>query len=170
MAVLAGFAGARQGGAAEGGRAALLIACIVVPIALLMAYQVRRGRWENADASNRHERGVLYAVASLAVASILIVLVTRVPQSYMVRGTLIAFVLLAVCAAANWRVKVSLHVAFAVYCAAALLAMRASAGWVALGALPLIAWSRLALARHTVLEVAAGSAIGLAAAAALVFL
>ena len=44
----------------------LVLIAVVVPIAVLMFRQVRRGRWSNVDASNPSERPVLFAVALAA--------------------------------------------------------------------------------------------------------
>ena len=48
--------------------------------------QVRRGRWQNADASNRAERPILYIVGGIALVALLAYLLLLRPQSFMVRG------------------------------------------------------------------------------------
>ena len=142
----------------------------IVPLAVLMWRQVRRGRWENADASNRAERPILYLVLGIALVALLAYLVLLRTQSFMVRGVLVTFGMMAVCALATRWVKVSLHMAFATLAATALAIMRSPAGYALLLALPVLAWSRLTLERHSRAEVALGTIIGAAAGASLHYL
>ena len=60
--------------------------------------------------------------------------------------------------------------AFAALAGTALALMRAPVGYALLIALPAIAWSRLALRRHTPLEVAIGTIIGAGTGAAIHYL
>ena len=139
----------------------------IVPLAVLMWRQVRRGRWENADASNRAERPILYIVGGIALVALLAYLLLVRSQSFMVRGVVATLGMMAVCAAATRWIKVSLHMAFATLAATALALMRSPVGYVLLLALPALAWSRLTLERHTPLEVALGTIIGAGAGAAI---
>ena len=132
----------------------------IVPLAVLMWRQVRRGKWENADASNRADRPMLYIVGGIALVALLAYLLLLRPQSFMVRGVVATFGMMAVCAGATRWIKVSLHMAFATLAAAALALARSPIGYVLLLALPAIAWSRLTLQRHTPLEVTLGATIG----------
>jgi membrane-associated phospholipid phosphatase len=150
------------GGAA--GTSALAALAVVVPIALLAARQRRAGRWETVDASRPRERPALYAVGGVAAAFLLAVLLLRGDVG-IARELGAVLLLLAVAAAANRRVKTSLHVAFAALAATALLRLGSPAGWVLAAATPAIAWSRLHLERHTVREVLAGAALGVVAGA-----
>jgi hypothetical protein len=61
-------------------------ATVVVPLAVLMVRQVRRGRWSNVDASNRSERPVLFVVALAALVGALAWLLWHDPQSFLVGG------------------------------------------------------------------------------------
>jgi membrane-associated phospholipid phosphatase len=78
----------------------------------------------------------------------------------MVRGVVATLGMMAVCGVATLWIKVSLHMAFASLAATALALMRAPIGFALVAALPAIVWSRLALRRHTPLELAAGTIIG----------
>src|SRR6185369_11447158 len=70
-------------------RTALLVTCAaLLPIALLMFRQVRRGAWVNVDASERRERPVLYLVGMVALAVLLVVQLAFHPGSFLVRGML----------------------------------------------------------------------------------
>ena len=149
---------------------ATVVLFTIVPLAVLMWRQVRRGRWENADASNRAERPILYIVGGIALAALLAYLLIVRTQSFMVRGVVATLGMLAVCAVATRWIKVSLHMAFATLAATALALMPAPVGYVLLLALPALAWSRLTLERHTPLEVALGTFFGAGAGAAIHYL
>jgi membrane-associated phospholipid phosphatase len=163
-------AAARQG--AEGAVRAVAVTALftIVPLAVLMWRQVRRGRWQNVDASNRAERPLLYLVLGLALVALLAYLVLLRTQSFMVRGVLVTFGMMAVCAVATRWIKVSLHMAFATLAATGLAIMRSPAGYALLLALPVLMWSRLTLERHSPVEVALGTIIGAAAGMALHYL
>ena len=142
----------------------------IVPLAVLRWRQVKRGRWENADASNRAERPILYIVGGVAVVALLAYLLLIRSQSFMVRGVVATLGMMAVCAVATRWVKVSLHVAFATLAATALALMRSPIGYALVLALPAIVWSRLFLHRHTPIELTCGAIIGAGAGAALHYL
>lgn len=142
----------------------------IVPMAVLMWRQVRRGRWENADASNRAERPILYIVGGMALAALLAYLLLLRPQSFMVRGVVATLGMMAVCGVATRWTKVSLHMAFATLAATALALMRSPIGYALLFALPALVWSRLTLERHMPLEVALGTIIGAGAGVAIHYL
>lgn len=131
--------------------------------ALVMAFswwQVRRGRWGHVDASAKHERGSLnrFLLAALAVATLLVA--WRGGPPLLALGlALSAAMILAAMLTARWC-KLSLHLAFAVF--AALLLREPGAAWMlaALAFAVAVAWSRLALRRHTPRDLLAGAAAG----------
>jgi len=149
------------GGTREAIRTALLVAVVaILPIAVLMVRQVRRGAWGNVDASHRGERPLLFAVGLLALAALLGVLLVLRPDSFLVRGAAGVLAMLAVCAVATRWIKVSLHMAFAALAAVTLLALGSPSGWALLSILPPLAWSRLVLGRHRPAEVVVGLLLG----------
>lgn len=161
IGMMVGTAAASRQTAGEAARSVGIVAVFtIVPLAALMWRQVRRGDWENADASNRSERPMLYLVGGIAVVALLAYLLVLRPQSFMVRGVVATLGMLAVCGVATRWIKVSLHMSFAALAATALALMRAPLGYALLAVLPAIVWSRLALGRHTPLEVAIGTIIG----------
>ena len=171
IGVLVGIAaGSRQSGGEALRSVMLVVAFTIVPLAVLMVRQVRRGAWQNADASNQAERPVLFVVGGLALVALLAYVMLLQPQSFMVRGILTTLGMLAACALATRWIKVSLHMAFATFAAAALALARSPAGYVLLLALAPLLWSRLALRRHTALEIALGIAIGAIAGATIHYL
>ena len=171
VGVMVGAAAAPRQGTGGAMRAVGVTALFtIVPLAVLMWRQVRRGRWENADASNHAERPILYLVLGLALVALLAYLVLLRAQSFMVRGVLVTFGMMAVCALATRWIKVSLHMAFATLAATGLAFMRSPAGYALLATLPVLMWSRLTLERHSPAEVALGTIIGAAAGASLHYL
>lgn len=149
------------------GQAARIIPIVllltVVPVAVLMARQVRRGAWTNADASNARERPILFGIGILGLACLVAYFWIAQPKSFVIHGALGTLAMLAVCAVITRWLKVSLHMAFAAMAATTLLLIGSAVGWVLLVSLPVLAWSRLVLARHKPAEVVAGVLIGLAA-------
>jgi hypothetical protein len=128
IGVLAGTAAARQttGDAARSVGSVMLFT--VVPLAVLMWRQVRRGRWESADASNPAERPILYVVGGAGVVALLAYLLLMRPESFMVRGVVATLGMMAVCAVATRWIKVSLHMAFSALAATSLALLRAPIG------------------------------------------
>jgi membrane-associated phospholipid phosphatase len=171
VGVMVGAAAAARQTRGEAVRSVGLVMLVtIVPLAVLMWCQVRRGKWEHADASNREERPILYIVLGIALVTLLAYLLLFRSQSFMVRGVVATCGMMAVCAAAARWVKVSLHMAFAALAAIALALMRSPVGYVLLLALPALMWSRLTLQRHTPLEVILGTFIGAGAGAAIHYL
>ena len=160
-AVLVVGAALRLAGPREALRSLLLVGLIaLLPLAILMRRQVRKGAWTHIDASHRAERPILFAVGLISLAALLVVALVVRPGSFLIRGSLGVLIMLALCAVATRWVKLSLHMAFGALATTILLLLRSPAGWVLLVALPVLAWSRLALKRHTVSEVVAGLVLG----------
>lgn len=131
--------------------------------ALVMGFswwQVRRGRWGHVDASARHERSALNRFLLIALTAGAVLVAWRGAQPLLALGlALSAFMILAAMLAARWC-KLSLHLAFAVF--AALLLHKVGTLWMVIALLfaTAIAWSRLALERHTRRDLLAGAVVG----------
>jgi hypothetical protein len=161
VGVLAGTAAAaRQTGAEAMTSVAIVLAFTVVPLLVLMIRQVRKGAWENVDASNTAERPVLYLVAGIGLAALIAYLVLGSPEAFMLRGVVATLIMLAVCAVATRWIKVSVHMAFAAFVATLLTLSGSIVGYAIVMVVPPLAWARLKLRRHTPAEVAVGSFIG----------
>ena len=171
VGLMVGVAAASRQTAGEAVRSVgTVVLFTIVPMGVLMWRQVRRGNWENADASNRSERPIMYIVSGAGVLALLVYMVLARQQSFMVRGVVVTLGMVALCAVATRWIKVSLHMAFAALVATALALMRSPVGYALLLALPAIVWSRLVLERHTPVEVALGTVIGAVAGAAMYYL
>ena len=133
---------------------------IVIPIAVLMFRQVRRGRWSNVDASNPSERPVLFVVALAGLVAALGWLRLNDPHSFLVQGMLVNAAFLLLAALLTRWVKLSLHVAFTALTATTLSLLGSWVGYALIAMVPLVFWSRIALARHRVHELIVGLVLG----------
>jgi membrane-associated phospholipid phosphatase len=132
----------------------------------VMAYsrwQVRRNRWRHVDASGREERRTLNRFLLLLFAAAAVAIWAWSPQREFALGLALSALLVAVAMLSARWCKLSLHVAFAMYAAVLLvqLSWLACAAGVAFAAA--VAWSRLALARHALRDLVAGTIAGLLA-------
>lgn len=168
-ALLVAVAATRQSAASAVQSVLLVTLAVVVPVAALMLRQVRRGRWSNVDASNASERPILFVVSMAGLAAALVWLLRYDPQSFLVRGLVVVAGFMVIAAVLTRWIKLSLHVAFATLTATALSLIGSPAGFALILVVPIVAWSRLVLTRHSLHEVAAGSVLGLVTGCALVW-
>jgi membrane-associated phospholipid phosphatase len=138
-----------------------------VPIVAFSHYQVRRGSWEHVDASRPQERHALFWFAGLSVLALAIWFQWNGAYAA-ARGTFATVVMGAVAYALLRWTKLSLHMAFLAYACGVLLSLRPMAGVALACTAPLLAWSRLAMKRHTPAEVAGGTLLGAVTALAVV--
>ena len=152
---------------------AVRITGFVVAMGLIpMGWLVWRGsasrRNQTGDAASSSTRPVLY-LSLLAVLLLSAVYFYFVEHSaFLARGSVITAVMVAVAAGLNRWVRLSLHLAFAVYSGLILAKIHLGYGLPILLLAPLLAWSRLVLLRHTLPEVIGGALLGLGAAAVLI--
>ncbi len=160
VAVLVAVTAMRQSSANAVQSELVVVLAVVVPIAVLMVRQVRRGRWSNVDASKPSERPALFLVALTGLVAALGWLLLNDPHSFLVRGMLVTAAFLLLAAVLTRWVKLSLHVAFAALAATALVLLGSAVGYVLAAVVPMVFWSRLVLARHSVHELLVGFALG----------
>ena len=139
---------------------------IGVVVLVFSAVRVWLGHWKHVDASEPTERNQLNgftAVLLLGAALAGFLSSGGTPDLYLWPACSGGVVLAAM--GLRRRMKLSQHVAFDLFAAMAVLPSVGSAVAIALltGA---VAWSRLALGRHTRAEVAVGTVVGLGAGAA----
>lgn len=129
---------------------------------------VRGSQTEHASKSST--RAVLY-LSMLAVLLLSSAYFYWVEHSvFLARGSLVTAAMVAVAAALNRWVNLSLHLAFAVYSGLVLAKIHPNCGLLILFLAPLLAWSRLTLLRHTLAEVIGGAVLGFGAAFVLISL
>ena len=168
VALLIAGPGVRQSSGHAARSALVVVIAIVLPVAVLMILQVRRGRWSNVDASNPSERPILFLVALAGLVAAFVWLLINDPRSFLMRGMLVAAAFLGVAAFLTRWIKLSLHVAFAALTATALALLGSAVGYALIPVVALLCWSRVALARHRVREVVVGLILGIVTGIALV--
>lgn len=141
---------------------------IGVAVAIVWAFVLQRrrsGRWGTVDASDRRERPMLYALVLAVALAYWLWLGGRASPTG--QGVIAVIAMLCVAGIANRWIKLSLHMASLAFACMALLPMLPVAGIVALALLPVLGWSRLRMARHTLPEVIGGAGLGLSTGIAL---
>ena len=130
---------------------------------LVMGYagwQVRRGHWTHVDASAKHERSALnrFLLVSLAAGAVLVA--WRGGQPLFALGLALSAAMILVAMLTTRWCKLSLHLAFAVFAACLLRELGTAWMLAALLFAGAVAWSRLALRRHTRRDLVAGAVTG----------
>jgi hypothetical protein len=161
IALLALLVSWTRGVGADGLRiAGIITAAGLIPLGVFIWRRYATGRWETVDASRPENRPALYIAAFVVLVPLGLYFLLVERSADMVRGSAAFASMLGVAAAANRWIKLSLHMAFAVF--AGLIAARLSLvyGVVMLVFVPMLGWSRVALRRHTLREVFAGCILG----------
>jgi membrane-associated phospholipid phosphatase len=151
--------------------AVMLVALVVlVPLALFMIGQVRTGRWENVDASQPRERPRFF-VFGLCAMAVLAAIVFRSPRfAFLARGVYaVAAIFVVSWALLRW-VKISQHVALATLAAVLLLRTALPIGIALTALLPALAWARVKMKRHSLVEIMVGALLGAGTGVAMLFL
>ena len=140
----------------------VLFLFVIAPIAILLFAGVRSGRWRDADVSVRGERRRFYPWAiPFSAFGALTIWLMRAP-AFILRGAIVTLALFVLAAIINLRLKISLHILFAFYCAVILLRLGVICGVSALILALLVFWSRVFLGRHTLIEATMGGLMGIA--------
>jgi hypothetical protein len=138
-----------------------LFVTVILPMAFLLFWGARSGRWSDLDVSIRVERARFYPQAiPISAMAVIALWVLRAP-AFALRGALVTLFLLVVAALVNFRIKLSLHALFAFYSAIILIMVNPVAGAIAFALAFLVFWSRLYLRRHDLLEMLVGTSLGL---------
>lgn len=139
---------------------ALTAVTITIPVLLFTRRQVQQQRWSDYDVSVRQDRYRLYPlILALCGISALSFWLLDAP-AFMLRGILAGGALAFVAMLINLVLKISLHAALATLCALVILALIPWLGLAACVFAALVGWSRVALRRHTAVEVISGALLG----------
>lgn len=149
--------------AVAAGLAAVTVAVVVVVWCLV---QVRAGRWSHVDASKPDERRLLNR-GLLGLLGLAALGLSTVEQSAtLVAGAALSAAIVATAVASERWIKLSLHTAFAVFAVALVWPEAGTTTTLAVLTLA-IAWSRLSLGRHALVDVVSGAFAGAIAGVAL---
>jgi len=132
-----------------------------VTVALFVLYGVRRGFFSDFDISIREQRKPVFVFAGLvAIFYFLAIFFLKGPIILM--ATLGAFMLgILFNSFINTRIKSSIHLAVFSSFVTVLGFLYGGLFWVLALFIPLVAWSRITLKRHTLQETIAGTLLGL---------
>ncbi|MDQ3280396.1 MAG: hypothetical protein M3Q69_03185 [Acidobacteriota bacterium] len=141
----------------------VIAASTTLPMLAIIARKVRRGAWSDFDVSRREQRPALYYAAAPLLLACAGLLYWFGAAPRLMRSLAAGMIMFAVGLLANRFLKVSMHAMFAAFCGVTLVHdfPRALVAVVAIALA--IAWSRLHLERHTMMEVLVGALVGGAA-------
>jgi membrane-associated phospholipid phosphatase len=135
--------------------------CLIVPLLLNIYSGCQSGKYKDYDLSDKQERQTWYFYA-LSLLSFVTIIIFATGQPEIIRVNIVfAFLLLLASKITNYYIKSSLHVSFNVFLAFLIIPIQIELGLALLCFVVLIAWSRMKLERHTIMEVAIGAAIGI---------
>ena len=141
----------------------VIIVCTVAgAVVAFSIWQVRRGRWRDTDASAPPERRSLNTFLAVILLLAAAVAYFRADMRALALGLgLTAALILAAIVSSRW-LKVSLHASFAAFATALLWPLNIL--YVVIGAVVAagVSWARVALGRHTLMEVVTGLLLGVA--------
>lgn len=135
-------------------------AVAVLGMLAVIARRVRSGRWSDHDVSDAEQRHSFYPMAiGIVGASAVATWLLGVPAG-VVRGFGVGVGLLVAAAVITRWTKVSLHTMFGTFCAATVLTAGVAMGVGFVALVAGVGWSRVALGRHTLGQVAVGGLVG----------
>jgi len=132
--------------------------CFVGPFGFFL-YSLKTKRISDFDIYDRKQRYPIFAAALLGMLAALIFIYFW-GNAELLNDFARLFALALILVALNFKTKVSLHVALVATFALILVNDYGLSVWL-FGLIPLMAWSRVALHRHTLLEVVLGGSIPL---------
>jgi len=160
-ALLVVVAGSQRSGLGGAARLVIVTALVlIIPLWIFMWRKWRSGSWTTIDASDPKERPAFYGIALLLIGLLMGCFMMVKGWSFMLRGCAAVAVMLGIAAILNRWIKLSNHVAFAMFTAVLLSHIVLAWGLAVLALVPLVAWSRIALARHRWSEVLGGMVLG----------
>lgn len=145
-----------------------ILLIVVLPTALWIFYNVKAGKYSNADVSNREQRKSLYFFIEAALVIYLMFNYFRNDSlDYIMFFVLI---LLALMQISNYFIKSSMHTAFNVFTAALFFSENMVLGAIWLIISVIVGASRVILKRHTPAEVFAGTFIAIVVSSVYLFI
>ena len=167
ITLLVVVAGSKKYGIGAAARLVTVTAIVlIIPLWIFMWRKWRSGRWQTVDASDPRDRPSFYGVAFLLLGVLMGCFAIVEGASFMLRGCAAVAVLVGLAALLNRWIKLSNHVAFAMFTGVLLSRFALGLGLGVLLLVPLVGWSRLILARHSWHEVLGGMILGAGVGAA----
>lgn len=139
----------------------LLIFGIIVPLTINMYRGERKGVYTNFDISNQGERKSWYFVSVAFLAFTVMILFLTNQSRAVCLGFLLSALLLLASQLLNYYIKTSLHVSFNIFLSFLILPINVYLAALFFLFVFIIAWSRVYLRRHSMVEVITGATIGI---------
>lgn len=134
----------------------LSIAIVNLPMALLLLWGVRSGKYTDASVSVREQRTSIYAVGGTCLVILLAVLIIGKAPVVIIACLISAVIATALGYWVNRYTKLSLHSAAMAGCTAVLLWTAPLIGVIMAVFAPLVGWSRIRLKHHTPVQILIG--------------
>jgi membrane-associated phospholipid phosphatase len=134
----------------------LAVAVVNVPMALLLFYGVRSGRYSDASVSLRQQRTSIYAVGGVCLVILLLILILANGPTVLIACLIAAVMATGIGYLVNRYTKLSLHSAAIAGCATVLLLTFPLLGILLAIFTPLVGWARIRLKHHTPLQILIG--------------
>lgn len=134
----------------------LSIAIVNLPMALLLYWGVRSGKYSDASVSIREQRNSIYAVGGTCLVILLAVLIIGNAPVVIIACLISAVIATALGYWINRYTKLSLHSAAMAGCTAVLLWTAPLIGVIMAIFAPLVGWARIRLKHHTSVQILIG--------------
>lgn len=134
----------------------LSIAIVNVPMALLLFWGVRSGKYTDASVSVREQRTSIYAVGGTCLVILLAVLIIGKAPVVIIACLISAVIATVLGYWVNRYTKLSLHSAAMAGCTAVLLWTAPLIGVIMAIFAPLVGWARIRLKHHTPVQILIG--------------
>ncbi len=134
----------------------LAVGVVNVPMALLLFYGVRSGRYTDASVSMREQRTSIYAVGGACLVILLLILILGNAPQILIACLVSAVIATGIGYLINRYTKLSLHSAAIAGCATVLLLVAPILGVVLALFTPLVGWARIRLKHHTPFQILIG--------------
>lgn len=139
----------------------IIVGCFFVPVILWNFINTKRGKYTNFDVSDQKERGSMYVFVIPILTAVLFIFYLSHQSSSLILTILFALILTVVSYLINFKIKCSGHISLTIFLSFIVLPKNLTAAFILLICALIIGWSRIALKRHTFIEVLAGMIIGL---------
>jgi hypothetical protein len=140
--------------------AAIITGILILPLSVIMYKKTQSGSYSNFDVSDQTQRKSWYFIAAGLLALVLLLLFVTDQSRQLRFGFLLAALLLVTAQTVNHIIKCSLHTALNIFLCFLIAAVSVPMAGFFLLFVICVAWSRITLQRHSVMEVAAGAGIG----------
>jgi membrane-associated phospholipid phosphatase len=134
----------------------LSIAIVNLPMALLLFWGVRSGKYSDASVSIREQRTSIFAVGGICLVILLVVLIIGKAPVVIIACLVSAVIATVLGYVINRYTKLSLHSAAMAGCTAVLLWTAPLIGVVMAIFAPLVGWARIRLKHHTPVQILIG--------------